>query len=369
VVRAPEADLREFGETVLVRLGASRAAAATVLGCLVEADRRGVHTHGLIRLPAYCAQVRAGEIDAAAEPVVLHEEGPTALVDGRFAFGAVSGVFAVDEAVRRAQASGIGAVAVRNGTHFGSAAHYTLRAARAGLVAIAATNTPAAMAPWGSSEALIGNNPLSIAAPGGEGREPFVLDIAQSASSRGAIKLAELAGDSIPDSWAFDPGGEPTTDPAAALAGALRPAGGHKGSGLAFAVEALTGVLAGAGISPRLANTGLTGTAEGPASERGVGYLFVVLDPARFAGTELFASRLRDLVDELKAGRPAAGFDEILVPGEPERRAEAAAETEGVELPAATVAALTELAAEEGLEFQDLSSTRARVEARDGDAD
>lgn len=370
-VRVPEPGLREFGETVLVRLGAPRAAAATVLGCLVEADRRGVHTHGLIRLPAYCAQARSGEIDAAAQPVVLREDGPTALVDGRFAFGAVSAVFAVDEAVRRARELGVGVVAVRNGTHFGSAAHYTLRAARAGLVAIAAANTPAAMAPWGASEARIGNNPLSIAGPGGEGRPPFVLDIAQSASSRGAIKLAELAGEAIPDSWAFDPGGEPTTDPAAALAGALRPAGGHKGSGLAFAVEALTGALADAGISPRLVNTGLTGTAEraATAEERGVGYLFVVLDPARFAGSERFASRLRDLVDELKAARRTSGFDEILVPGEPEQRAEASAESEGVELPAATVAALTELAAAEGVELLDFSSTRAGVEARDGDAD
>jgi 3-hydroxyisobutyrate dehydrogenase len=352
--RVPEDDLRAFGESVLVLLGASPGAAATVVGCLLEADRRGVHTHGLIRLPAYCAQVRTGEIDVGAEPVVLAEEGPTALVDGRFAFGAVSGVYAVDDAIRRTQQFGVGATAVRNGTHFGSAAHYTLRAARSGLVAIAAANTPAAMAPWGASEARIGNNPLSIAGPGGEGRPPFVLDIAQSASSRGAIKLAELAGQAIPESSALDARGRPTTDPAAALAGALLPVGGHKGSGLAFAVEALTGALAGAGISPRLVNTGLTGTAGEQAreTEQGVGYLFVVLDPARFAGSDLFASRLRDLVDELKAGRRAGGVDEILVPGEPEQRAEAASELDGVELPEATRAALTKLAAEEGLELR-----------------
>ncbi len=352
-LRMSEPDLLAFGEAVIARLGASPGAAATVAGCLLEADRRGVHTHGLIRLPAYCAQARAGETDATAEPVLVHEDGPTALVDGRFGFGAVTGVYAVDDAVRRAQAHGVGAVAVRNGTHFGSAGHYTLRAARAGLVGIAAANTPAAMAPWGASEALIGNNPLSVAGPGGEGRPPFVFDVAQSASSRGAIKLAELAGESIPDAWALDADGRPTTDPTAALAGALRPVGGHKGYGLAFAVEALTAALAGAGISPRISNTGLTGGTDpgGKGRERGVGYLFVVLDPGRFAGGDVFAARLRDLVDELKAGRRAEGFEEILVPGEPEQRAEASSESEGIELPAATLAALAELADEEGLEL------------------
>jgi LDH2 family malate/lactate/ureidoglycolate dehydrogenase/3-hydroxyisobutyrate dehydrogenase-like beta-hydroxyacid dehydrogenase len=350
--RFPERLLREFGETVLVRYGAARPAAAIVLDCLVEADRRGVHTHGLIRLPSYCAQARAGEIAADAEPAVVHEEGPTSLVDGRLAFGAVTGIFSIDDAVRRASEFGVGATAVRNGTHFGSAAHYSLRAARAGLIGIVATNTPAAMAPWGGSEARLGNNPISIAGPMPDGLAPFALDIAQSATSRGRIKLAQLDKEPIPETWALDAGGEPTTDPAAALTGALLPAGGHKGSGLALAVELITGALAGAGISPRLVNTGLTGDGTAASeAERGLGYLFVVLDPGRFAGRELLLSRMGDLVDALKATRLAPGFSEILIPGEPEHRTEAAAESEGVDLPAATVDALESLAAAEGLPF------------------
>jgi LDH2 family malate/lactate/ureidoglycolate dehydrogenase len=284
--------------------------------------------------------------------VILHEEGPSSLVDGRFAFGAVTGIFAIDDAVGRALAFGVGATAVRNGTHFGSAAHYSLRAARAGLIGIVATNTTAAMAPWGGSEARLGNNPISIAGPMPRGLAPFALDIAQSATSRGRIKLAQLGQEPIPETWALDARGTPTADPAAALAGALLPSGGHKGSGLALAVELLTGVLAGAGISPRLVNTGLTGdgTAAGEA-ERGLGYVFVVLDPGRFAGRELALSRMRDLVDELKSTRLASGFSEVLVPGEPEHRAETVAESKGVELPAATVDALESLAASEGLRF------------------
>jgi 3-hydroxyisobutyrate dehydrogenase len=351
--RFPEPVLRSFGERALEQCGAPPAVARLVLDCLLEADRRGVHTHGLLRLPAYCAQARAGEIDAAATPELLVESGPTALVDGRLAFGAVSCTFAVDDAVRRAREHGIGATAVRNGTHFGSAGHYSLRIAREGLAGLVATSTTAAMAPYGAAEGRLGNNPLSIAAPAGQGRPPLVLDMALSTVSRGAIKLAELNGRAIPEGWALDADGNATTDPAAALAGALLPLGGHKGSGLAIAVEALTAALAGAEISPRLVNTGLTGGLDAGASPpaAGAGYLVIAIDPARFAGQETFVSRLGDLCDELKASRLAPGFDELLVPGELEHRSELRAGAEGVLLPAATVEALRALAAAETVSF------------------
>jgi 3-hydroxyisobutyrate dehydrogenase len=349
--RFPEPRLRAFGERVLGGVGVAPGVAGTVLDCLLEADRRGVHTHGLLRLPAYCAQVRSGEVDAAADPVVVQEEGATALVDGRFAFGAVSGTFAADDAVRRALDHGIAATAVRNGNHFGSAGHYSLRIARRGLVGLVACNTPAAMAPWGASDSRLGNNPLSIAAPAVGGRPPLVADMALSAVSRGRIKLAELNGEEIPPTWALDPSGAPTSDPAAALAGALLPVGGHKGSGLAVAIEALTAALSGAGISPRLVNTGLTGAPGAESAERGSGYLVIAIDPARFAGREAFASRLGDLVDELKAARLAPGFEEVLVPGEPEHLLELTAEVDGVPLPAPTLEALEALAAGEGIAF------------------
>ena len=345
--------LREFGEAALARCGAAPSAAAIVVGCLLESDRRGVHTHGLIRLRSYVAQARAGEIAASAEPRIVHQHGPTALLDGRFAFGAVTGVFAMDDAIERALEFGVGITAVRNGTHFGSAACYSLRAARRSLIGIAATNTPAAMAPWGGADARLGNNPVSVAGPTHNGA-PFLLDIAQSVVSRGQVKLTQLAGLPIPETWALDADGKPTTDPLAALEGALLPMAGHKGSGLALAVELLTGALAGAGLSPRMVNTGLTGGRGDPAAptaERGVGHLFVAIDPDRFAGRELFRTRMGDLVAAVKATRPAEGFTEVLVPGEPEHRAEVAAASKGVALPAESIEELRVLAAEEGLAF------------------
>lgn len=349
----PEPLLREFGRAVLAGCGAGEEAAAAVLDNLLEADRRGVHTHGLIRLPAYVAQARTGEIVAGAVPTVVRDDGPTALVDGRLAFGALTATFALDDAAARALRFGVGVTTALNGTHFGAAGHYALRAAHRGLVGIVATNTSAAVAPFGGSEPRLGNNPVSIAGPMPDGRPPLVLDIALSTVSRGRVKLAELAGEQIPESWALDADGRPTTDPAAALAGALLPVGGHKGSGLSVAVELLTAALSGSAISPRLANTGLTGAAPAgsAAAEVGTGSLFLVLDPDRFAGRETYLSRLRDLVDELKQTRLAPGFEEVLIPGEPEDRHERSARPGGVGLPAATLEALRELARVEGLRF------------------
>jgi LDH2 family malate/lactate/ureidoglycolate dehydrogenase len=288
-----------------------------------------------------------------ATPSVVSEHGPTALVDGRAAFGAVTGSFGMEDAIARAETHGVGFVTARGTNHFGAAAFYALRAVERGLVGIAATSTPAVMAPTGGAEARLGNNPLSIAAPLPDGRPPFVLDMAQSAVSRGRIKLAELTGETIPDTWALDSNGLPTTDPTAALAGALLPFGGYKGYGLALAIEVLAGVLAGADLGPELINASLTGSAtSGSATRVGtVGSLYVAIDPERFAGRQAFAAQMARLVDVIKATPSAPGASEVLVPGELEDRAARAARVNGVELDLATVESLRELAAAESVPF------------------
>jgi LDH2 family malate/lactate/ureidoglycolate dehydrogenase len=209
------------------------------------------------------------------------------------------------------------------------------------------------MAPWGGAEARLGNNPLSVAAPMPNGEPPFVLDFAQSAVSRGRIKLAELNGESIPDSWALDAEGRPTIDPVAALSGALLPSGGHKGYGLAFAIEVLTGVLAGGELGPDLINASLTGSARSSSATRigTVGSLYVAVDPARFAGRQEFGARMARLRDLIKATPPAPGFEEVLIPGEPEARATEKAQLRGIELEESTVRVLTDLGAAESVAF------------------
>jgi len=351
--RFEERLLRTYAEAVLGRVGARPPAAEVVAASLIEADRRGVHTHGLVRLPSYCAEARSGRIVVDAMPRIERDRGPVAAIDGGGGFGAVTGVAGMDEAITRGERHGVGLVTTRGGNHFGAAAFYAIRAVERGLIGIAATSTPAVMAPWGGAEARIGNNPLCVAAPTPSGTPPFVLDFAQSAVSRGRIKLAELAGEEIPAGWAIDSDGRPTTDPAAALAGALLPFGGYKGFGLALAVELLTGALAGGDLGPELINASLTGSASsGSATRVGtVGSLYVAIDPEPLVGRDAFVARVAQLAELVKETPPAPGFEEVLIPGELEARAADEADERGIELDATTVASLEGLGAAESVPF------------------
>jgi LDH2 family malate/lactate/ureidoglycolate dehydrogenase len=353
--RFEEGPLRAFVERVLELEGTPATTAAIVADTLVEADRRGVHTHGVVRLPSYRAQIRAGEVMAAAEPAIEREDGPTAWVDGRRAFGALTAKFCTDEAIARCHSHGVAVVSARHCMHFGAAAYWALKSASRGLIGIAATNTPGVLAPFGGIEARLGNNPLAIAAPMPAGRPPFVLDMAQSAVARGRVKLAEMNEETIPEGWGIDPEGRATTDPTKALAGALLPFGGYKGYGLAVAVEILAGVLAGAGLSPELVNTSMTGAPEsrrevvrGPGS---VGNIYITIDPDRFAGRERFLERVGWFTDNLKATPVAPSFDEVLLPGELEARSADAAHAQGIEVESTTVSSLRALADELSVPF------------------
>ena len=351
--RFAEESLRSFTEAVLVSVGAGPPATEIVASSLLDADRRGVHTHGLVRLPSYCDDIRSGRIVVDAVPRIVGGSGAVALIDGQGGFGAVTAAAGMDEAIARAERHGVGLVATRGGNHFGAAAFYALRAVERGLIGLAATSTPAVMAPWGGAEASIGNNPLAIAAPTPEGLPPFVLDFAQSAVSRGRIKLAEVAGDPIPAGWALDAGGRSTTDATAALAGALLPFGGYKASGLALAVEVLTGVLAGDALGAELINASLTGAARsGSATRVGtVGSVYIAVDPGPLIGRSEFAQRLARLIGVIKDTPPADGFVEVIVPGELEAREADAASRFGIELGEVTIAALDELGADGAMPF------------------
>jgi LDH2 family malate/lactate/ureidoglycolate dehydrogenase len=356
--RFAESALRAFAEAVLAGVGTGARVAEIVSSSLVEADRRGVHTHGLVRLPSYRDDVRSGRVVVAAVPRLVRDGGAVALIDGGGGFGAVTAVTGMDEAIARAERHGAAVVVARGGNHFGAAAVYALRAVERGLIGLVATSTPAVMAPWGGAEARIGNNPLAIAAPTPAGLPPFVLDFAQSATSRGRIKLAELAGEPIPAGWALDADGRSTTDATAALAGALLPFGGYKASGLALALEMLTGVLAGGDLGPELVNASLTGSASSSSAARvgTVGSLYLAVDPGQLVGRDAFAQRLARVLGVIKDTPPAEGFDEVFVPGELEAREDERARERGIELDEPTIAALRGLGAGAAVEFPDPTS-------------
>ncbi|MDP4023829.1 Ldh family oxidoreductase [Methylobacterium sp. NEAU 140] len=334
--------LLAFATAVYVRCGMPEADARLSADTLVQADLWGHQSHGVMRLSWYVARLRSGVCAAVAEPETVVDAGAVAVIDGRDAMGQVLTARAMDEAVTRARAHGIGAVALRNSGHFGTAMYYTRMAARAGCVGFLSTNASPSMAPWGGREKVVGNNPWSWAAPAGR-HAPMVLDIANTGVARGKIYLARQKGLPIPEGWALDAAGAPTTDPAAAIEGIVLPMAGHKGYAIAVMMDMLSGVLAGSA-----SGTGVAGPYQAERRS-GAGQFLLALDIARFQPPEDFAARMEALITELKGVPLAQGFDEVFYPGEIEARAEARHRAEGLVLPEDTLADLGRLAEETGV--------------------
>ena len=243
------ARLAAFCTAVLERVDVPREHAETVARSLLAANLRGVDTHGMTRLPIYVERLRAGLINGRVSGTVVAEGPTTAVFDGENGLGQVVGTKGMQLAIAKAESAGVGFVTVRNSNHYGTAAYYAMMALAHDMIGVSITNSPPLMAPWGGRKGFLGTNPLSIAVPAGEER-PFVFDMATSVVARGAVILAAKRGDAIPPTWAMNKDGEPTTDAKAALEGAVLPLGGHKGFGLAMAIDILAGVLAGGPFGP-----------------------------------------------------------------------------------------------------------------------
>jgi LDH2 family malate/lactate/ureidoglycolate dehydrogenase len=339
MTRAAPEPLTDFATAVLEASGVPPDDARLVAGCLVQAELWGHPSHGLLRLSWYVARIRSGVVDPAAKPETVVDLGALAVIDGREGLGHVLAAHAAGEAVHRAREHGVGVVAVRNSNHFGMDAHFTRMIAEQGCVGIVTTNGSPAMAPWGGKEKAVGANPWSIAAPAGR-HGVAVMDIANVNAARGKIYAARERGATIPEGWALDGEGRPTTDPAAAIDGVILPMGGHKGYAISFMMDVLSGVLTGSSFA-----TGVSGPQQAERRS-GCGHMVVAIDVAAVADPGEFGARMERLIAEMKAVPLASGFDEILYPGELEDRSRARLEREGIELPAKTVAALEELAVE-----------------------
>ena len=342
MTRVAPQPLTDFATAVLEAEGVPADDAGLVAGCLVQAQLWGHPSHGLLRLGWYVARIRSGVVDPVAKPETVVDLGAVAVLDGREGLGHVLAAHAAAEAVRRAREHGVGVVAVRNSNHFGMAAHFTRMIAEQGCVGVVTTNGSPAMAPWGGKEKAVGANPWSIAAPAGR-HGVTVMDIANVQAARGKIYAARERGASIPEGWALDVEGRPTTDPAAAIAGVILPMAGHKGYAISLMMDVLSGVLTGSAFGAAVA---------GPYQvERrsGCGHLVLALDVAAVADPGGFGERMESLIAEMKAVPLAEGFEEILYPGELEDRSRARLEGEGIDLPDKTLEALERLAAETGV--------------------
>jgi LDH2 family malate/lactate/ureidoglycolate dehydrogenase len=345
MTRADPKRLTDLASAVLEAEGVPPDDARLVAGCLVEAELWGHPSHGLLRLSWYVARIRTGVVDPAAKAEMVVDRGAVAVLDGREGLGHVLTAHAATEAVRRAREHGVGVVAVRNSNHFGMAAHFTRMIAEQGCVGIVTTNGSPAMAPWGGRAKAVGANPWSIAAPAGK-HGVTVMDVANVNAARGKIYAAKERGGSIPQGWALDAKGRPTTDPAAAIEGVILPMAGHKGYAISFMMDVLSGVLTGSSFA-----TGVSGPQQAERRS-GSGHLVLAIDVAAVADPGSFGERMEALIAEMKAVPLAEGSEEIFFPGELEDRSRARTEREGIELPDKTVDALQRLAAETGVPLE-----------------
>jgi LDH2 family malate/lactate/ureidoglycolate dehydrogenase len=327
-------DLSAFVARLFAAEGLPPADAAEVARALLLADLRGLSSHGIARVPAYLRRLRAGLITPRPDIRVTRPMPFSAVVDAGNAMGPVGAARAMAACMEAARTLGVGAATVRHGNHFGAASVHTLPAAREGCIALALAPGARSLAPHGSRAPLLGTNPIALAAPAGR-FAPWSLDMAASIAARGHIRLAEAAGRPIPEGWALDAEGRPTTDPAAALSGVMLPFAGAKGSGLAMLVDILGGVLAGSGFagSVRDWNADFTGPAD-------VGHFFLVLKVEAFMPLPEFEARMETAIARLHALPPAAGFDAVRYPGERAGAAEAAHRRDGLPLDAAVQQAL-----------------------------
>lgn len=340
---SPE-DLLSYCCAVIERLDLPPEDARQVAGCLLLAELRGVDSHGLIRLPVYAKRIQAKVVNARPAIQVESRFAAAALVDGDNGLGPVVGCRAMDEALKLAEKCGAGFVGVRHSNHFGAAAFYVERALPKRCIGCAVSNAPPNMAAFGGRERFLGTNPMAVAIPAGE-EPPVLFDASSSVVARGKIIMAAHRNLPIPEGWAIDPEGKPTTDAPAALAGAVLPFGGPKGSAISFIIDIFSGVLTGAAFALHL------NTLENLKAVQNLGHVFAAYRTDMFLPAGEFARRMDEILRMLKAAAPVPGVERVLAPGELEYATEARNRKTGISLPKEVVAQLSDLGAEVGVAF------------------
>ncbi|WP_245898256.1 Ldh family oxidoreductase [Phreatobacter cathodiphilus] len=324
--------IETLAAAALRRHGASEAQARALAAGLAGAERDGIRSHGLMYLPVYCEHLTCGKVVGGAEPVFSRPAPASLVVDAGSGFAHAAIDLGLPALLDTARSQGIASLAIRNSYNCGILAYHTERIAEAGLVGLGFTNAPASIAPWGGRRAVLGTNPWSLAVPDGKGGARFVIDQSASVIAKSEVIKRSKSGEAIPEGWALDAEGKPTTDAAAGLKGTMVPSGGYKGVGAALLVEVFAACLAGA--TPGIQASPFSGPAGGPPK---TGQFFIALAPDISSGGA-FADRLAVVVEAL--GAETGGR----LPGGRRAAARARIASEGVEVDETTEAMLLRLA-------------------------
>lgn len=324
-------ELRGLVAAALQRAGANPQMARSTAAALVLAEAQGLGSHGLSRVAQYAAHLRNGRVDGAAQPALLRERGAAAVVDAGAGLAFPACAFAVTHAIARARVHGVAFVGVVRSHHAGVLADHLRQVARAGMVGLAFANSPAAMPAAGGKHAIFGTNPVA-AVFARRDADPLMIDLSLSEVARGKVMLAAKAGKPIPEGWALDLHGRPTTDAKAALEGSMLPFGAassSKGAMLALVVELLVTALIGAHFGFEASSFFVD---EG--NRPGIGQAFLVIDPDALTGREAYLARVEMLVREMLAD------EGLRLPGARREALRRQAEAQGLEVPEAVLAGL-----------------------------
>ena len=255
-------EISTLAKEALIASGASAGAASSLAAAVTAAERDGIRSHGLIYVPIYCEHLKCGKVNAAAEPAVLSQDGSAIVIDADCGFAHPAIDIGFDKLRPLAKALGCAALTVRNSYNCGVLGYHVERLAEEGLVAIGFTNAPASIAPAGGQKPVVGTNPFALAVPGDSGGAAFVLDQSASVVAKSEIMTRSREGRAIPEGWALDVDGQPTTDPEQALKGSMAPSGGYKGFGIGLLVEVMAAALSGATLG--IHASPFSGTEGGP---------------------------------------------------------------------------------------------------------
>jgi len=352
--------LKTFCRRAFERLGVSPVDAEVIADVLVQADLRGIGSHGVARLRRYVNGLQEGQMVARPKVKVVHETPSTALIDGGGGLGPPIGVQGMRTAIAKSKEVGVGFVSVRNSNHYGIAGYYAMMALEYDLIGISMTNADVLMVPTFGRDAMLGTNPISVAVPSGEER-PFVLDMATSVISKGKIEVFQRASEELPLGWATDEHGIATADAARVLnnlnsrvGGGLLPLGGvgelmggHKGYGLALLVDILCGVLPGSGY----ADTIYPKTPDGKLLPANVGHFFGALQVDGFRPLTEFKATMDDVTRRIRNSPKAVGQQRMYILGEKVFEVAEERTLKGIPLQSKVVADLKAIAEEIGISY------------------
>lgn len=322
-------EIEDLAFRALRSAGTSAAAARALARATAETEADGVASHGLAYIPIYCDHVRCGKVDGTALPTIEETRPAVLVADAKTGFAHPAIEMGFERLIPLAREQGVAALMVRNSYNCGVLGIHTTRLAATGLVALGFTNAPASIAPSGGSKPVVGTNPFSLAVPDGSGGIAILIDQSASTIAKSEVMKHAREGKPIPEGWALDPQGRPTTDAEIGLQGSMAPSGGYKGVGVAVMVEvfaaALSGAVLGIHASP------FSGTKGGPPK---TGQFFLAVDPG--AGTDLFGDRVAALVDAIHEQEGAR------LPGDGRRAKREAARLNGVPVNMATLSRIEE---------------------------